>query len=50
MSNFHPLEIVDRGSETQPHVGRNLNNIRDFFLVVEFDWKCDTRVFMRLGN
>ena len=21
LSNFHPLEVVDRGSETQPHVG-----------------------------
>ena len=24
MSNFHPLEIVGRGSETQLHVGENL--------------------------
>ena len=26
MSNFHPLEVVDRGSETQLQVGENLNN------------------------
>ena len=25
MSNFHPLEAVDRGSETQLQVGENLN-------------------------
>ena len=25
MSNFHPLEVVDRGSETQLQVGENLN-------------------------
>ena len=29
MSNFHPLEVVDRGSETQLQVGENLN-LRDF--------------------
>ena len=23
MSNFHPLEVVDRGSETQLEVGEN---------------------------
>ena len=23
MSNFHPLEVVDRGSETQLQVGEN---------------------------
>ena len=27
MSNFHPLEVVGRGSETQLHVGENLNYI-----------------------
>ena len=27
MSNFHPLEVVDRGSETQLQVGENLNKI-----------------------
>ena len=26
-SNFHPLEVVDRGSETQLQVGENLNPI-----------------------
>ena len=25
MNNFHPLEVVCRGSETQLHVGENLN-------------------------
>ena len=25
MSNFHPLEVVGRGSETQLRVGENLN-------------------------
>ena len=25
MSNFHPLEVVGRGSETQLQVGENLN-------------------------
>ena len=24
MSNFHPLEVVDHGSETQPKVGEKL--------------------------
>ena len=27
MSNFHPLEVVDRGSETQLQVGENLNKL-----------------------
>ena len=27
MSNFHPLEVVDRGSETQLQMGENLNLI-----------------------
>ena len=27
MSNFHPLEVVDSGSETQLRVGENLNKI-----------------------
>ena len=25
ISNFHPLEVVDRGSETQLQVGENFN-------------------------
>ena len=25
-SNFYPLDVVDRGSETQRQVGGNLNN------------------------
>ena len=28
MSNFQPLEIVDRGSETQARVVENLNKLR----------------------
>ena len=27
MSNFHPLEVVGRGSETQLQVGEDLNHI-----------------------
>ena len=27
MINFHPLEVGARGSETQPQVGENENNI-----------------------
>ena len=27
MSNFHPLEVVGRGSETQLKVGENLNKL-----------------------
>ena len=27
MSNFHPLEVVGRGSETQLKVGENLNEL-----------------------
>ena len=27
MSNFHPLEVVNRGSETQPQVVENLNKL-----------------------
>ena len=27
MSNFHPLEVVGRGSETQLEVGEKLNSI-----------------------
>ena len=27
MSNFHPFEVVGRGSETQPQVGENLNSL-----------------------
>ena len=34
MSNFHPLAVVDRGSETQLQVGENLNyliwRLKDF--------------------
>ena len=27
MSNVHPLEVVDRGSETQLQVGKNLKSM-----------------------
>ena len=27
MSNFHPLEVVGRGSETQLQLGENLNKL-----------------------
>ena len=27
MSNFHPLEVVSRGSETQLQVGENVNDL-----------------------
>ena len=27
MSNFHPLEVVGRGSETKLQVGENLNKV-----------------------
>ena len=36
MSNFQPLEVVDRGSETQPQVVENLNGlsrIRDMLFI-----------------
>ena len=29
MSNFHPLEVVGRGSETQLQVGENLNKMTE---------------------
>ena len=29
MSNFQPLEVVGRGSETQIQIGENLNNLQD---------------------
>ena len=29
MSNFHPLVIVDRSSQTQPHVVENLNKLTE---------------------
>ena len=27
MGNFHPLEVADRGSETQFQLGDNINNL-----------------------
>ena len=27
MGNFHPIEVVGRGSETQLQVGENLNDL-----------------------
>ena len=38
MINFHPLEVVDRGSETQLQVGENLNKL------TEQD-KCQSRLW-----
>ena len=35
MSNFHPVEAVDRGSETQLQVGENLN-----YLILRFKGLC----------
>ena len=29
MSNFQQLEVVDRGSETQPQVGENVNTLKN---------------------
>ena len=38
MSNFHPLEVVDRGSESQLQVGANLNKtswrVKDYYAVM----------------
>ena len=31
MNNFHPLEVVDRGSNTLIQVGENLNNLTKRF-------------------
>ena len=33
MSNFHPLEVVGRASETQLQVGENLNYLIQRFMV-----------------
>ena len=35
MNNFHPLEAVGRGSETQLQVGENLNCIYYIFLALQ---------------
>ena len=35
MNNFHPLEVVGRGSETQLQVGGNLNCIYYFYLALQ---------------
>ena len=37
MSNFQPLEVVDRGSETQPQLVENLNK---FTLSASFEYLC----------
>ena len=36
MSNFHPLEVVGRGSETQLQVGENLN----YFKIIRVKTVC----------
>ena len=41
MSNFRPLEVVGRGSETQLQVGGNLNDLFERFVgyrVVIWNW------------
>ena len=37
MSNFHPLEVVDRGSETQLHVGAKLKKLTTYISVLLVD-------------
>ena len=39
-SNFHPLEVVDRGSETQLQVGDNLNTTTRVNNVLQSTQKC----------
>ena len=39
-SNFHPLEVVDRGSETQLQVGENLNTTTRVNNVLQSTQKC----------
>ena len=34
MSNFHPLEVVGRGSETQLKVGEHLNCVSYIYLAL----------------
>ena len=41
MNNFHPLEVVGPGSETQLQVGDNLNYLNyvtEYDLCVEYDF------------
>ena len=38
MSNFHPLEIVGRGSETQPQVGEKFNKIAQELYMGQNSW------------
>ena len=33
MSNFHPLEVVGRGSETKLQVGKNLNTLFKYMIL-----------------
>ena len=35
MSNFHPLKVVNRGSETQLQVGENINCIYYIYLALK---------------
>ena len=50
MNNFHPLDVVGRGSETQHQVGDNLNKLtwkdnskqlRPFGFACQFSTLCD---------
>ena len=39
MSNFHPLEVVSRGSETQLQVGEKLNELTQRFdMCLSVNW------------
>ena len=47
MGNFHALEVVGRGSETQLQVGENLNLTQQ---VMGFDLLCRPNVGRTLGR
>ena len=45
MTNFHPLEVVGRGSETQLQVGENLNKLTQqakgyLYCRCDLLWRC----------
>ena len=49
MSNFHPLQVVCRGSETQLQVGKKLNycrsgNIREVLFFANFASMSNSRI------
>ena len=43
MSNFHPLEVVGRGSETQLPVGENVNKLTQQMRINLLNAKHDYR-------